>query len=121
MVIIDEIWYTPISRAQANKFFAFISDSYETTSIDFTTNKEIIDWAEMMGDTVLATALLDRMLHHAKCFSFYRRIISSKTSWTVYLIYDFQGVIIYHLKSAYCFPEKTAYLTMEKSAWNSQA
>jgi DNA replication protein DnaC len=69
MVIIDEIGYTPISRAQANRFFTFISDTYETSSIVFTTNKEITDWAEMMGDPVLTTALLDRILHHAKCFS----------------------------------------------------
>ncbi len=70
MIIIDEIGYTPISRSQANKFFTFISDTYETSSIVFTTNKEITDWAEMMGDPVLTTALLDRILHHAKCFSF---------------------------------------------------
>jgi DNA replication protein DnaC len=69
MVIIDEIGYTPISRAQANRFFTFISDTYETSSIVFTTIKEIIDWAEMMGDPVLTTALLDRILHHAICFS----------------------------------------------------
>lgn len=69
MIIIDEIGYTPISRAQANRFFTFISDTYETSSIVFTTNKEITDWAEMMGDPVLTTALLDRILHHAKCFS----------------------------------------------------
>jgi DNA replication protein DnaC len=69
MIIIDEIGYTPISRSQANRFFTFISDTYETSSIVFTTNKEITDWAEMMGDPVLTTALLDRILHHAKCFS----------------------------------------------------
>ncbi len=69
MIIIDVIGYTPISRAQADKFFAFISDTYETTSIVFTTNKEIIDREEMMGDPVLTAALLDRILHHAKCFS----------------------------------------------------
>ena len=69
LVIIDEIGYTPISRAQANRFFTFISDTYETTSIIFTTNKEITEWAEMMGDPVLTTAMLDRILHHAKCFS----------------------------------------------------
>lgn len=69
MIIIDEIGYTPISRGQANKFFTFISDTYETSSIVFTTNKEITDWAEMMGDPVLTTALLDRILHHAKCYS----------------------------------------------------
>lgn len=69
MTIIDEIGYTPISRSQANKFFTLISDTYETSSIVFTTNKEITDWAEMMGDPVLTTALLDRILHRAKCFS----------------------------------------------------
>ena len=69
LVIIDEIGYTPISRAQANRFFTFISDTYETNSIIFTTNKEITDWAEMMGDPVLTTAMLDRILHHARCFS----------------------------------------------------
>ena len=69
LVIIDEIGYTPISRSQANRFFTFISDTYETNSIVFTTNKEITDWAEMMGDPVLTTAMLDRILHHARCFS----------------------------------------------------
>ena len=66
LLIIDEIGYTPIT----NRFFTFISDTYETSSIIFTTNKEIMDWAEMMGDPVLTTALLDRILHHANCYSF---------------------------------------------------
>jgi DNA replication protein DnaC len=70
LIIVDEIGYTPISRSQANRFFTFISDTYETSSIIFTTNKEITDWAEMMGDPVLTTALLDRILHHANCYSF---------------------------------------------------
>ena len=69
MIIIDEIGFTPISRSQANRFFNLISETYETSSIVFTTNKEIIDWAEMMGDPVLTTALLDRILHHASCYS----------------------------------------------------
>lgn len=69
LTIIDEIGYTPITRDQANRFFTFISDTYENSSMVFTTNKEITDWAEMMGDPVLTTAMLDRILHHAKCFS----------------------------------------------------
>jgi len=55
LIIIDEIGYTPITRSQANWFFTFINDTYETSSLLFTTNKEIIDWAEMMGDPVLTT------------------------------------------------------------------
>ncbi|HPJ21325.1 MAG TPA: IS21-like element helper ATPase IstB [Clostridia bacterium] len=69
LIIIDEIGYTPINRSQANRFFTFISETYEKNSIIFTTNKEITEWAEMMGDPVLTTAMLDRILHHAKCFS----------------------------------------------------
>jgi DNA replication protein DnaC len=69
LVILDEIGYTPITRSQANRFFNFISDTYERTSIIFTTNKQIAEWAEMMGDPVLTTAMLDRILHHSRCFS----------------------------------------------------
>lgn len=69
LIIIDEIGYTPISRSQANRFFTFISDTYESSSMIFTTNKEIVDWAEMMGDPVLTTAMLDRILHRARCYS----------------------------------------------------
>ncbi|MDR1184063.1 MAG: IS21-like element helper ATPase IstB [Coriobacteriales bacterium] len=69
LCIIDEIGYTPISRTQANRFFNFISDTYERTSIIFTTNKQMPEWAEMMGDPVLTTAMMDRILHHARCFS----------------------------------------------------
>jgi DNA replication protein DnaC len=59
-----------ITRDQANRFFSFVSDAYEKRSIIFTTNKEIPEWVEMMGDPVLTTAMMDRILHHARCFSF---------------------------------------------------
>jgi DNA replication protein DnaC len=69
LVIVDEIGYTPINKNQANRFFSFVSDAYETSSMIFTTNKEITQWEELMGDQVLTTAMLDRILHHARCFS----------------------------------------------------
>lgn len=69
LVILDEIGYATITREQANRFFCFVSDAYEKRSIIFTTNKQIPEWAEMMGDPVLTTAMLDRILHHARCFS----------------------------------------------------
>jgi len=69
LVIIDEVGYKTITREQANRFFCFVSDAYEKSSIIFTTNKEIPEWAEMMGDPVLTTAMMDRILHHARCFS----------------------------------------------------
>ena len=69
LVILDEIGYSTITKDQANRFFCFMSDAYEKRSIIFTTNKEIPEWAEMMGDHVLTTAMMDRILHHARCFS----------------------------------------------------
>jgi DNA replication protein DnaC len=69
LVLVDEIGYTPITREQANRFYSFISDAYERASIIFTTNKGVHEWAELMGDPVLTTAMMDRILHHARCFS----------------------------------------------------
>ena len=69
LVILDEIGYATITREQANRFFSFVSDAYERQAVIFTTNKDIPEWAEMMGDPVLTTAMMDRILHHARCFS----------------------------------------------------
>lgn len=69
LCIVDEIGYTPIRKDQANRFFSFVSDAYERASMVFTTNKEIAQWEGLMGDQVLTTAMLDRILHHARCFS----------------------------------------------------
>ncbi len=69
LVIIDEIGYTPIERKEANLFFNMISELYEKSSIILTSNKSFDSWAEMMGDSIMTTALLDRLLHHAKIFN----------------------------------------------------
>jgi len=69
LVILDEIGYATITKEQANRFFCFVSDAYEKRSIIFTTNKQLPEWVEMMGDPVLTTAMMDRILHRARCFS----------------------------------------------------
>lgn len=69
VLIIDEIGYTPIDKREANLFFSLISELYENGSIILTSNKSFTVWAEMLGDEVMTTALLDRLLHHAKVFS----------------------------------------------------
>lgn len=69
VLIIDEIGYTPIEKREANLFFSLISEMYEKQSIVITSNKSFTAWAEMMGDEVMTTAMLDRILHHAKIFS----------------------------------------------------
>lgn len=68
LIIIDEIGYTPIDRKEANLFFTLISELYEKHSVIITSNKGFESWAEMLGDSVMTTALLDRLLHHAKIF-----------------------------------------------------
>jgi len=69
LVIIDEIGYTPIEKREANLFFNLISELYEKVPLIVTSNKSFESWAEMMGDKVMTTALLDRLLHHAKVFT----------------------------------------------------
>jgi len=69
VLIVDEVGFLPVTKEQANAFFSLVSELYEQTSIIITTNREIDQWAEMLGDPVLTTALLDRLLYNAKCFS----------------------------------------------------
>jgi len=69
LIIIDEIGYTPIEKREANLFFNLISEMYEKASLIVTSNKSFEAWAEMMGDAIMTTALLDRLLHHAKVFT----------------------------------------------------
>lgn len=69
LVIIDEIGFVPISRQEANMFFQLISELYEQTALIITSNKGFEDWAELMGDPVITTAILDRIAHHSEIFN----------------------------------------------------
>ncbi len=69
LIIIDEIGYTPIEKREANLFFNLISETYEKASLIVSSNKSFDAWAEMMGDSIMTTALLDRLLHHARVFT----------------------------------------------------
>ena len=65
VLVIDEIGYSQLSRAEAELLFRLISQRYEHGSVILTSNKYFSDWGELFSDSVLATALLDRLLHHA--------------------------------------------------------
>lgn len=65
LLIIDEIGYLPIDRAGANLFFQLISRRYEKGSMILTSNQSFGAWGEVFGDRIIATAILDRVLHHA--------------------------------------------------------
>lgn len=65
LLVIDEVGYLPSDAYGSNLFFQPISDRYERGSIILTSNKGFGEWGELMGDTVLATAVLDMRLYHA--------------------------------------------------------
>jgi DNA replication protein DnaC len=65
LLIIDEIGYRKMEDTAAHFFFQIVSERYETGSIILTSNKTYGAWGEIFGDSVLATAILDRLLHHS--------------------------------------------------------
>jgi len=66
LLIIDEVGFEPMTRQEASLFFRLVSYRYQRGSILITTNKGIKDWPEILaGDEVLATAILDRLLHRS--------------------------------------------------------
>jgi DNA replication protein DnaC len=66
VLIIDEVGYTKLTPGQAHHFFELVTARYEHGSILLTSNTSFSEWGNLLGDDVLATALLDRLLHHAE-------------------------------------------------------
>ena len=65
LLIVDEIGYLPITTGGANLFFQLVNARYEKGAMILTSNRGFAEWGEVFGDPVVATALLDRLLHHA--------------------------------------------------------
>lgn len=65
LLIVDEIGYLPITPGGANLFFQLVNARYEKGAMILTSNRGFAEWGEIFGDPVVATALLDRLLHHA--------------------------------------------------------
>ena len=63
------IGYTKLSGDQSNAFFDLVRDRYEKGPILLTSNTSFSEWGALLNDEVLATALLDRLLHHAEVIS----------------------------------------------------
>lgn len=64
LLVVDEIGYLPISHDGAVLFFQFMTRRYERGSTVLTSNKVFEDWGSVLGDEVMAAALIDRLLHH---------------------------------------------------------
>jgi DNA replication protein DnaC len=69
VLVVDEVGYQPLERAEANLVFQVVSKRYEKGSIILTSNKTFSEWGQVFGDEVLATAILDRLLHHCDVIS----------------------------------------------------
>lgn len=65
LLIVDEIGYLPITPGGANLFFQLVNARYEKGAMILTSNRGFAEWGDVFGDPVVATALLDRLLHHA--------------------------------------------------------
>jgi DNA replication protein DnaC len=69
LVIVDEVGYVPFDPAAANLMFHLVSNRYERASLIMTSNKPFSAWGEVFGDDVVATAMIDRLIHHAEILS----------------------------------------------------
>src|SRR3712207_3240601 len=65
LLIVDEIGYLPVVPGGGNLFFQLVNARYEKGAMILTSNRGFAEWGEVFGDPVVATALLDRLLHHA--------------------------------------------------------
>lgn len=69
LIVIDDIMLFPVEKKEAVSLFNFINQLYEKTSFIITTNKKPTEWAQMLDDEVLATAMLDRLLYQCEVIS----------------------------------------------------
>jgi DNA replication protein DnaC len=68
LIILDEVGFVPFSKLGSELLFQFCSGIYETCSLIITSNLNFSEWATVFGDQMLTSALLDRLIHHAKIF-----------------------------------------------------
>ena len=65
LLIVDELGYLPFEPDAAHLFFQLVSRCYELGAILVTSNRSVGEWGQVFGDPVVATAILDRLLHHS--------------------------------------------------------
>jgi len=69
LIVVDEVGYIPFDPEAANLMFSLVSSRYERASMIVTSNKPFSSWGEIFGDDVVATAMIDRLVHHAEILS----------------------------------------------------
>lgn len=66
IVVIDEIGYLPVKTENANLFFMLIDELYEFRSVIITSNKLFKKWGSTFGDSIVSSAIIDRIIHHSE-------------------------------------------------------
>jgi DNA replication protein DnaC len=84
LIVIDDIMLFPVEKSCAVSLFNFINQLYESTSFIITTNKMPADWAKMLDDEVLATALLDRLLYKCEIINLSGKSYRMKNRKTIF-------------------------------------
>jgi DNA replication protein DnaC len=84
LIVIDDIMLFPIEKTHAVSLFNFINNLYEKTSFIITTNKKPTEWAAMLNDEVLATALLDRLLYQCEVINLTGKSFRMKNRKTIF-------------------------------------
>ena len=88
LLVVDEIGYLPVSQTGAMLFFQLINRRYEHASTVLTSNKGFEDWGQILGDEVMAAALIDRLLHHCHIVNIrgnsYRMRLHTELSMTIH-------------------------------------
>ncbi len=79
LLILDELGFKKFPQYAADDFFEVISKRYEAGSLVITTNKPFEDWGAIFGDSILAGAILDRVVHHSMIFTIKGQSYRSKT------------------------------------------
>jgi DNA replication protein DnaC len=69
LIVVDEVGYIPFDPEAANLMFELVSSRYEKASMVVTSNKPFSKWGEIFGDDAVATAMIDRLIHHADILS----------------------------------------------------
>ncbi len=68
IIFLDELGYLPMEESAANQIFQIVSKAYERKSIILTSNKSFDKWGQIFRDPAIASAILDRLLHHSEIF-----------------------------------------------------
>jgi len=84
LIVIDDIMLFPVEKNYAVSLFNFINNLYEKTSFIITTNKKPTEWATMLNDEVLATALLDRLLYQCEVINLTGKSFRMKNRKTIF-------------------------------------